>query len=351
MAVSEDSWIMGGDLNTKANSPVRSERALRLIKEAIGALQLDLSGQVVLTEVGSNNYLYAPIIPALAGAKKVFAWTRDTQYGKGDDIRDDCLRLAGQFRVKDDTIEIVVNKKEVGQIKAANIVTNSGFLRPIDAEMLKYVDAKRCVIPLMYEAWEYREQDLDIHECHKRGIKVAGTWENHPDIRVFDAVGPLALKLALEAGYEIHQNTVVVWGEDEFCKMAGSSFKQIGVSDVIMTTDPNHLYRVLPDVDFVFFSDYKEQRVLLGEDGILNADKIKELNPSVGFVHLYGALDYAFAAKHSLNVYPKKNGASSVMTESLAYLGERPVIYLQAAGFKVAQCLLQGVEHSLVQPM
>jgi len=324
---------------------------MRLINEAINVLQLDLSGQVVLTEVGSNNYLYTPIIPAIAGAEKVFAWTRDTKYGKGDVIRNDCLRLAEQFGLQKEKIDIVVNNKEVGQIKSANIITNSGFLRPIDTEMLQYVDPKKCVIPLMYEAWEHREQDLDIHECHKRGIKVAGTWENHPDIRVFDAVGSLALKLVMEAGYEVYQNNVIVWGEDDFCQVAGSSFKQAGASDVIMTNNPIQLYRVLSDADFVFFSDYKEERILLGEDGILDVDKIKETNPSVGLIHLYGNLDYEYAVNNSLNIYPRKNGASSVMTESLAYLGERPVINLQAAGFKVAQCLLQGVEHPLVQLM
>ena len=47
-------------------------REIKLIRKAIELLDLNLEGKTVLTEVGSNNYLYTPIIPAKAGIMGVY---------------------------------------------------------------------------------------------------------------------------------------------------------------------------------------------------------------------------------------------------------------------------------------
>ncbi len=69
-------------------------REIKLIRAAVKTLEIDLSGQTVLTEVGSNNYILSPIIPLLAGAKKVYAWTRDSRFGKSADIISECISIA-----------------------------------------------------------------------------------------------------------------------------------------------------------------------------------------------------------------------------------------------------------------
>ena len=61
-------------------------RAIEIIEQTIKRLDLKLNSYIVLTEVGSNNYIYTPIIPLLAGAEKVYAWTRDSSYGSGEHI-------------------------------------------------------------------------------------------------------------------------------------------------------------------------------------------------------------------------------------------------------------------------
>ena len=47
------------------------KRAFLLIEKNIEKLELDLTDKVILTEVGSSNYGYSPLIPLMAGAKKV----------------------------------------------------------------------------------------------------------------------------------------------------------------------------------------------------------------------------------------------------------------------------------------
>jgi hypothetical protein len=49
------------------------------------------------------------------------------------------------------------------------------------------------VIPLMFEAWEFRPSDLELAAAQQRGILVAGTNERHPDVDVFSFLGIMAV--------------------------------------------------------------------------------------------------------------------------------------------------------------
>jgi hypothetical protein len=106
------------------------------LKKQIRSLELDLSGKTVLTEAASGPYVVTPIIAALAGAK-VFAYAKPTRYGTVDEVFENtrkCIsggndaNLDIQF-VKDITPEI---------ISKADIITNSGHLRPLNKDLLKF---------------------------------------------------------------------------------------------------------------------------------------------------------------------------------------------------------------------
>jgi hypothetical protein len=313
-------------------------RAVRLITDAIDRLDLSLEGLRVLTEVGTNNYLYTPIIAALAGAEQVYAWTADTSYGKGSDTIRLCQALASKLNVLN-RIEFINNERIADHIRMSNIITNSGFLRPIDSDFLKYVDPTNCVLPLMYEAWEWREADVDLDACRRAGIRVAGTWENHPALRIFDATGPLAVKLAMGAGFEVYRNNIAVWSSDDFGAVAANTYRQMGAESVVQTTEKIELSHILSELDFVYFCDYGEKLPLVGRNGIIELAQIRERNPGLGIIHLFGELEYDVLASNGLRVYPPKTGIPHFMTETLAHLGIEPLLNLVVAGFKVGQSL------------
>ncbi|MGE5402833.1 MAG: hypothetical protein ACM3S2_20730 [Ignavibacteriales bacterium] len=320
------------------------KRAKSIMLNSIENLCLDLTGFTVLTEVGSGNYCYLPLIAALAGAKKVFAWTSDSPYGSGKAIAANCLKIAKEFCVSE-RIEIAVNEKPLDHIKNADIITNSGFLRPLNADKLAHAK-KNVVIPLMYEAWELRDGEVDIDFCRDNGIKVAGTWENHPLINVFEYVGMLASKMAFEAGYEIFQNRIAIWSNDEFGKVIEKAFLKMGAAEVLMTTNANELENA-GYFDFVFFCDYDETREILGPNGFLNAKLIS--NSGAGVVHLYGCINSIYLSEQGINVYPLKDGYASRMTFTLGHVGPEPIIRLQTAGLKVAQNMMKFTESDLNQ--
>ncbi len=329
--------------------PAGTERVKKIIEQVISTLQIDLSGLTVLTEAGSGLFVYTPLIAARAGATQVFVWTRDSSYGKASDIIERCKQLAHSFGVPD-VMVFAENNRPTEHIEKADIITNLGFVRPLNEEFLKKVK-HGTVIPAMCEAWEVREKDIDVTYCKKKNIPLAGTWENFPAIEVFNYSGPLAVKLAHEGGFEVFKNNIVVWSDDHFGQVISETFKRFGAKNVIMTTSVEQLYENSSGLDFVFLCDYSEQATLLGKDGIIDIAKIKEWNPSCGFIHLYGKVDSAFLRENNISFYPQKDGYASVMSHTLAYLGPAPVINLHAAGLKVGECLKKNVEHELVQKM
>lgn len=323
--------------------------SLGLIRSAIEKLNLNLSAYTVLTEIGSGPYIYTPLIPLLANAKKVYAFTKDSPYGLSKDIRKSATDLFAELNFIDQ-FEIVSASVPENVLSDVDIITNSGSLRPLDKNKLQFVKSS-CVIPLMFESWEIRERDIDLSFCKEKKIKVAGTWEQHPDLRIFDLVQDLAVKLAREAGYKIFDNKIIVWSGDEFGIMAQRGFLRHGAKEVIVTNNFSELMNEFINTNFVFLCDYREQRSFFRPDGIFDLEKMMLINRNFGIVHLYGDVETNLLHRKSIRVYPEENGSAMKMSKTLAHLGLKPIIDLQTAGFKVAQEMLEDKLTALSQPL
>lgn len=322
-------------------------RSIKIIRRLIKNLDLELKGRIILTEVGSNGYIYTPIIAAMAGARQVIAWAKDSSYGQAEKIIKECQGISSLLDLEDSII-FRANKRPVEDIEMADVITNSGVLRPIDFNFVRHMK-HNAVLPLMFEAWELRDEDLDIKACKDKGIKVAGTWENHPEIKVFDYTGLLSVKLLLNAGVEIYDSNIVIWSSDHFGAIAQKTLKSLGAKNIWVTIKTDELYDLLPQVDAIYICNYSEERQFFGERGIFNIDHMISINSAFTLVHLYGNINAKFCRDHGLKLYPERDGKAKVMTETLGYVGLEPLLRLQVAGFKVAECLLKNNESELVQ--
>ena len=72
------------------------------------------------------------------------------------------------------------------------------------------------MIPLMYEAWEWRDADLELAFCKKNGIVVGATNERHPDVDVFNYLGDMALKMIFDAGLCPYKNSFILLCNNDF---------------------------------------------------------------------------------------------------------------------------------------
>jgi hypothetical protein len=59
-----------------------------------------------------------------------------------------------------DRVEIITTIKD-DVLAGADVVTNSGHLRPIDRSIISKLP-QQCVLALMFETWEFRTSDIDV---------------------------------------------------------------------------------------------------------------------------------------------------------------------------------------------
>src|SRR5690606_624444 len=70
--------------------------------------------------------------------------------------------------------------------------------------------------PLMYEAWEWRDADMDINYIRERGFKIGATNERHPDIDVFNYLGDMAVRQIFDAGTCPYKNKFILLCNNDF---------------------------------------------------------------------------------------------------------------------------------------
>ena len=145
--------------------------------------------------------------------------------------------------------------------------------------------------------------------------------------------------MAFDAGCEIADCKVLIWSDDEFGSVAARTFKLLGAREVKVTTDVNTLNEQFSCVDLIYFCRNKEERLLLGEEGIIKSETFRTAGRQPIIMHLYGELDQKYCKRHGLRIYPEQDGKSRSMSLSLSYLGVRPVFSLLTAGFKVGEIL------------
>jgi hypothetical protein len=323
-------------------------RMVRLMRAAITRTELDLTGLTVLTEAASGAYVVTPVLAAMAGAR-VCALAAATSYASAADLEKATLDLAEQAGAADRIT--LVAAKSPAVTGAADIITNSGQVRPIDAAMV--ADMKpTCVIPLMYESWEYRDTDVDLTACRSRGIAVAGTNERHPAVNVFSFLGQMAIKQLHDAGISVFGSEITLLCDNHFRPFIAAALRAGGAR----VTEGEQLTQdiVSPDCDAVLLACHPGQGNDLRADG---ARLIARIAPGAVLVQYWGDADRDALAGAGIPVWPQQEPRPGHMGVLPSAIGPEPIIRLQAGGLKVGQLLAgrpdraDATEQTLIQPL
>ena len=318
------------------------KRIEKLICNAIDIYNLDLSGLTVFTEAASGNYVVTPLIAALAGSDRVFAITRNSKYGTAADVRNFTLELAQRWGVGDQ-IE-VISDKIPSILSQSDIVTNLGFVRPIDKKVIAHLKPT-AVLPLMWETWEFREADLDLSECRRKGIMVLGTNEREVTLDLFTYVGYVAAKLAFEMEIEIYRSKVVVIGSGVFGESSVKAFDKLEADiqyidlSVGDSLEAESAKATLRDADLVVLAEHHSPVCLIGSKGQITVDELLLLSPHLSIVHIAGNINREEIDSAAIPCVPQKSAAPGHMSVATDYLGPKPVIALHTAGLKVGEAM------------
>ena len=232
-------------------------RLVRLAEASVADMRIDLDDAVVVTEAATGAYAITPIIAALAGARRVYGFTRSTRYGSVAEVVRQTHDLAVEAGVLN-RIEVRTDRP-LSVIDEADVVTNSGHVRPIDRELIRRM-RRGAVLPLMFESWEIQAGrfDLALDDAVDRGIRVAGTNERHPLVDVFSYLGTMAVKLLFDAGTAVRNTRIVLACDNPFAPYLEAGLAAAGavvrsttsVSDVDPDFDPDYILVSLTPTGF-----------------------------------------------------------------------------------------------------
>jgi len=321
------------------------EKELQLARHLVEKLGLDLRGLRVLTECASGAYAYTALLARLAGAE-VTALGRDSSYGTLEENRSLLLSLAERCGLRDGLR--VCRRDELEISPAYDIVTNSGFVRPVDARILQALKPT-AVVCLMWETWELRPGEIDMEACRHAGIPVIGTNEHFHLTDMYRYPGLLSLRLLFDMQIETANSELVLIGGNLTGRLIAEMWERIGLSFDWYTLNGNErrercwkfsgLERLLQKkhIDAVICAEHKDKFLVAGKDAPLRFSALKEKFPLLRWGHLAGLIDAEELKSSGLFHHPERIMPFGYMSYSTDHLGPAPVLELNAAGLKVGE--------------
>ncbi|HEY3716637.1 MAG TPA: hypothetical protein VGL39_19085 [Jatrophihabitantaceae bacterium] len=324
--------MMPVELASDRRPGMAASRLARLVREAVERCQLDLNDVEVLTEAASGPYVVTPVIAALAGAR-VTAIAAESRYGSVKQIVAATMDLASSLKVAD---RITVTDHRTPELFAeADVVTNSGFVRPITGEFARAVRSS-AVLPLMFESWEIQSGrlDLDLGSLLARGVQIAGTNERHPNVDVFSYLGSMAVAQLADAGVSAYRGRVTLLCDNPFHDYLIDGLKGAGADVRAADTLADLRDDPQPDALIVALTPRVESP--------WSADDLAKLTrswPDTVVVQFWGDIDRALCDAAGLSYWPAADPGQGHMGVLPSRVGPEPIVRLQTGGLKVAQVL------------
>lgn len=307
-------------------------RLARLVAKSVDRCELDLSGVNVLTEAATGAYVVTPVIAALAGAN-VTAITRDSSHGTIKDVEAATYELAEALAVGDQIT--IVNEVCEDHFAIADLITNSGHVRPIVGEFAQAVRPD-AVLSLMFETWEIDAGriDIDLETLKTRGVRIAGTNERHPHVDVFSYLGPMAVAELADAGIPAYNNRIGVLCDNPFEDYLSVGLASAGAS-VTVAARLQDIAETELDAVIVSLTPADAHR--------LTADDLSQVAarwPGAPVVQFWGDIDRNAATVAGVECWPQAPPGHGHMGVLPSRLGPDAIVRLQTGGLKVGQVLL-----------
>lgn len=323
-------------------------RALRIARQSIRTQHLNLNELTVYTEAATEAYAYTACLAALAGAK-VYALARDSKWATAVQSCRAVEETARLWGTESRITPITIKRKE--ELSQADIITNSGNVRPIDATTIRSLKPT-AVIPLMWETFEWRPEEVDLPACRKAGILVMGTDEAKLDFFPFAAESTIRQMHACMLA--VHHSVILGLGGGPIMHATLQGLEKNGAEVASCRHIPEEgtgrlspgspaLYGMLARCDAILCDERESRRPLIGPDGLISATDIAQLNPSCIVINRHGVVDTEELRSCGITCFPTSHTASwQTPHYTTAILGARTVIELMTAGLRVGEVMAKA---------
>lgn len=290
-----------------------SECRLDYSKKMVEKYGLDLSGISIVVEHATGDYLYTATMAMLAGAEEVFLLSpeRDPDYRKAI-------------------------------FEVADIVTNSGKVRPITKEDIENMKPGS-VIAAMMSREQTRKGDVDQKACEKKNVSVA--YVNEEELGIYDSIGFKILKAIFAAGMGGWHESFLLFSTGPLKRFYQQALWNNGIQFQNFQDLFSHKID-LKDYDAIILADHYDSTRLLGEKGMIPVSKIVKENPLLKIINIAGLLsekDLKLLQTSGIEVFPSFVSPKGHTNLSGSFLSYRVVIELNAAGIKAAQDLWREI--------
>jgi hypothetical protein len=308
------------------------------ISDSFLKFKINLKGKKVLTEAASGNYICTPVLSALSGAD-VFAVAKESKFGTIQQVQKEVLSMAKELKIKNQ-ISIIKNFSDI-DLAGIDVVTNTGFVRPINKALIDKLSPS-CVIPLMWEPWEFRPKELDLDYAINKGLKVYGTNEADPRLLTMNYIGLIVLDF-IKKGRGIENNLkILIIGSEKFNTAIQYVLEKENVSVTSIFTNKFRAIDV-SDYDIIVVSEIASPKLIIGSsaDALINSSSLTE---DQLIIHIAGNVEFTkIRCKH----YPENPASIGHMSYTTDYIDPVAVFDLHAAGLKVAEGMLEAKRRGL----
>lgn len=305
-------------------------------------LRLRLTDRCVLTECATGAYCSTAVLAAIAGAQ-VYAYGRDSRFGTFSSAREQTAFVADFLGVSQRIHYIDNILPDV--LKRADIITNSGHLRPLDRAKVEQL-RPGTVIALMYESWEFRENDVDLAACREQGVQVVGTNEHHHDLRIFEYLGMLALRGLFACQVPVMFCRVLLLSDNLFAEPIAAILRATGAEVEILDSPRSNRTSVEPLNQQLFHIAHWDAVVVAmtpRDDPVVGHAPGAVFRPA----HLGGTRcvvqvwgDVERNSLTGVQMFPAEEPPKGHMGVLLNEIGPDAVVRLQAGGLRAAgECL------------
>jgi hypothetical protein len=299
-------------------------------------MSLDLRDRVVYTEAATGAYAVTAAVAALAGASSVIAVAGQSRHGTVADATTQTEQLAAILGVRD-RINVTA-RRDASDVATADVVTNSGHVRPIDGSFVRWMKPT-AVVPLMFEAWEIEvgRFDVDLPALRERGIAFAGTSERHPTVGVFEHLGSMAVAELIACGVAPRGARVLVVCDNPFAAYLEDGLARAGVHVTLTASVQETIAARVQDV--IMIAARPAGRPIIDPAA---AAAVRQNWPGAIVVQFWGDIDRTALAAAGVGYWPAASPAAGHMGVLPSAIGPEPVVQLQTGGLKVAEVLLKS---------
>jgi hypothetical protein len=323
------------------------KRNLSFSNRVISELSISLKDLTVLTECASGPYAYTPVLALMCGAT-VIAAGRDTRFGTFEQNKESICEIISLVNpALKDKIQFVSTVEDI-DFGRVDILTNSGMLRPIKRSMIMKLKPS-CVIPLMWETWEFRDSDLDIRACQENNIPVIGTNEYYTPTDMTLTIGLFGLKMLFDMKVPVGNCRVILIGGKIPANQIAQLYEKIGIEFIWFSPTGSERQKncypyselkkikQLKYIDAFICAEHTDSFLIAGKNGGISFEEIYESHPLAWWGHIVGNIDFEELKTSGLSYYPEHIMPFGHQTYGTENIGFAPVIQLNACGLKVGE--------------